>query len=270
MRVKAVILTSLLFYLIILKGQTTINEISLGWGSVAYNNSFSLPSGLPGGSFALMFNRDKINGNKKFTFNTRLQYYRLIKDGILTNTATGIPYQMGEVKLTCQWGRELPVVIPGLNAWFAFGSSFNGLFGGRSSYPNFTGQSMYFNEKTGHWYFSTELNLLCIKDFKTMRLHGQIHMPIFVLGHFQEYQGNFLGVNFGENFKYYAIPNSIAAINTFFYPDINVSVVKFISKNKRIGIKLSYNFQHMNSGIHNNRIAKNNNIVLIGLIIKGK
>jgi hypothetical protein len=188
MLIKAIIFYIFLFNLLFSKGQTTQNEISIGFGSIAYSNAFSLPSGLPGGSYSLNFHKDKLRVNKSFSYNVRVQYNRLFRKDILSPLVSEFPFHLGELGITGMWGREMPISLLGVDFWLEFGPSLNGMLFGRTP-----GSRHFHNEISGFWYISANTKMMFIKEFGLNSLQGHLHLPLLLAGHFQEYQGGILG-----------------------------------------------------------------------------
>ena len=254
------------FQFLLVSGQVKYHEIRIGTGRVSYYNALIVPSGLPGINYSLQYRSVKISNAKQFSFKANLSYNKLEGENKEVREVMFKPYHLTELNIAWQWGRNISVPLPNFNLHLGANLSLNGLWE-VASWP--TGYHYGYIFSKGHygsWHFAPGMCASIAKEFKSINLQYDFTIPFLVFGFFEEYQNSILSTHFNDNFLYYATPNTLSTIYRFFNPETSISVIKYLDKCKRKGLKLGYNYSYWRSSIHKRVVKKQIHSLTIGVI----
>ena len=235
-----------------------LSEISLGFSDVKYSHSYIIPSGLPGKGYSIQYASFQNKINCQSAFSIKLNHNQLIIKEYI-NPINNYPFQISELKLNIYRSREIATPVSNLFFFVGAGVSLNG---------NFSHTKILYNpHSTGYWNTSADIYTILSKSIKSFNMQYQIRFPVITTGFFQEYQNSSFSYNFGDNLKYYALPNFFTSFAKYTEIENNLSLLYTLRFNKRLNIKLNYEFTYLHTNIHNTQIRKQVNELSLGLII---
>lgn len=235
-----------------------LSEISLGYSDVKYSNSYDIPSGLSGNGYSIRYVNLQSNMNSQTIINAKFNYNQLINKKFI-NPINNYPVHISELKLNIYRSRKIPTPVFNLLFFVGVGFSLNG---------NFSYSKVLDNQQSaGYWNTSADIYSSISKNIKPFNIQYQIRFPVITTGFFQEYQNSSFSYDFGDNLKYYALPNSLTSFAKYTEIENNLSLLYTLRFNKRLNIKLNYEFTYLHTNIHNTQIRKQVNELSLGLII---
>ncbi len=235
-----------------------LSEISLGFSDVKYSNSYIIPSGLPGKGYSLRFASFQNKINCQYAFSIKLNHNQLnIREFI--NPINNYPFHISELKLNIYRSRVIPTPVSNLLFSLGAGFSLNGNFSYTKILEN--------PHSTGYWNTSADIYINLSKSIKSFNIQYQLSFPVITTGFFQEFQNSSFSYDFADNLKYYALPNFLTSFAKYTEIENNLSLLYTLRFNKRLKVKLNYEFTYLHANIHNTQIRKQVNELSLGLII---
>ena len=256
------LLLCILFVLLLytdVKSQDSVfknNAFSLGIGSVSVKDAERIPSGMPGTNYSLNFISSERGKNKQFEFSSRISYLHLSKNNF--NTGSNLYFSGIELNTGGIWSRKIPFQFLLADYTAGIGGSLNGYY----FYP-YTTQHEHAIES---WSMSADLAGEFEKRISSFILNGQIKIPLFTLGHFDEYQNIPTSNNKEEILTYYLLPNNIAFIDRYIDMKVNLSVIYRIPSSKKINFKFGYEFDMTRTNVFNHLFLKRANLFYVGIV----
>lgn len=238
--------------------QNKFSEISLGFSDVKYSNSYIIPSGLPGKGYSIRYASFQNKINCQSAFSIKLNHNQLIIREFI-NPINNYPFHISELKLNIYRSREIPTPVSNLLFFVGAGISLNGNFSYTKVLDN--------PQSAGYWNTSADIYSSISKNIKSFNIQYQIRFPVITTGFFQEYQNSSFSYDFGDNLKYYALPNFLTSFAKYTEIENNLSLLYTLRFNTRLNIKLNYEFTYLHTNIHNTQIRKQINELSLGLII---
>ena len=235
-----------------------LSEISLGFSDVKYSNSYIIPSGLPGKGYSIRYASFQNKLNCQSVFSIKLNHNQLISKEF-NHLINNYPFHISELKLNIYRSRKIPTPVSNLLFFVGAGISLNGHFSYTKILEN--------PHSTGYWNTSADIYTNLSKSIKSLNIQYQLRFPVITTGFFQEYQNSSFSYDFADNLKYYALPNFLTSFAKYTEIENNLSLLYTLRFNKRLKVKLNYEFTYLHANIHNAQIRKQVNELSLGLII---
>ncbi len=226
--------------------QTKKCSFDIGNGSVAYQNSINIPTGLPGNSYTLSYEYSKFKPNK-----SEKKFYIQMDYSILNRPKLYTPFRAGKILFG---GERLWNILTNPTGNILLKSGFGGSF--CSEYCQADPSLSKFKE-VFEW--NTALNGVIEASFKLERFEftDNFRLLLFNGGFFQEYQRYEY-----DNLSYYIKPNNVNSLKNYFSPTNRLSVGYFLDRKHQISLSYDYRYQH--SFVSEIEILKEQHLLLIG------
>lgn len=234
-----------------------LSEVCLGFNNLKYMNSYIVPSGLSADGYSIRYSNFRNSLNSHTAFSARLNHNKHF-DNEFINLSYYNPFYITELKINIYRSRKIPTSIS--NFHFLVGAAF-------SLNGNLLNTKFSYTHRDGYWSTSADIHSSITKTIKPFNIQYQIRIPIITTGNFDEYQNSIFSYDFGRNLRFYALPNFLTSVTGYTEIENNFSVLYSLKYNKRLKVKLNYEFTYLNTNIHNNLIRKKSNELSIGLII---